>query len=131
MTLRAQPMSYQSELVHFLTGHASAWVMSQSKNSPCTRADWPRISFALNSACPWRSAARSPGRVLPSTRGFTNSAVVPRGIRRRRQRRNELLTLHSTAIGYELGLGYATFPGPFLRQDWIPKMIMAVAVLFV
>ena len=52
-------MSYQSELVHFLTGHASVWVMSQSKNTPCTRADWPRISFALNSACPWRSAARS------------------------------------------------------------------------
>src|SRR5437764_8115351 len=116
MTLRAQPMSYQSELVHFLTGHASAWVMSQSKNSPCTRADWPRISFALNSACPWRSAARSPGRVLPLTRGFTNSAVVPRGIRRRRPGAAERTTdLHSTAIGYELALGYSTFRGPFLR----------------
>ncbi len=34
-----------------------------------------------------------------------------------RERRNELLTIHSTAIGYELGLGYSTFPGPFLRQD--------------
>ena len=115
----AQPMSYQSELVHFLTGHASAWVMSQSKNTPCTRADWPRISFALNSACPWRSAARAPGRVLPSIRGFTNSAVVPRGIRRRRpgaaerttdhsQRRNRLRTgfglLHFPRAVFEAGL---------------------------
>jgi len=34
-----------------------------------------------------------------------------------RERRNELLTIHRTAIGYELGLGYSAFPGPFLRQD--------------
>jgi len=33
------------------------------------------------------------------------------------ERRNELLTIHSAAIGYELGLGYSTFRGPFLRQD--------------
>ena len=70
-----------------------------------------RHATSIHSACAWRSAARSPGRVLPSTWGFTNSAVVPRGIRRRRPGAGERTTNHSQNRNrLRAGFGLLHFP---------------------
>src|SRR5437016_6044082 len=112
-------MSYQSELVHFLTGNAfGVDDVTKQKHSMHTRglaADilCPQFGMPLEVSRQIRpvGSCLRPGdsRIRPWCHvGFAEDG---------QERRNELLTLHSTAIGYELGLGYSTFRGPFLRQD--------------